>query len=899
MPLPISQLSFDQLLGKLAAPTRRVLNEVHIHHTFRPRVRDWRGQSTVEAMQRYHIQVNKWDEIGQHLTIGPDGTLWSGREFASIPASARGFNGSVTLGPFMIEMVGDFDVGNDAFADPQAIAVYRAVAAICLIAKLRPENIRFHNEFNPAKSCPGTALDLVEFRKKVEAQMKALKLRIEAWLASRIAVPRGSRSLLASSQTITHADANAEPDYDLNQTRGFSDWWRGDDSDVTPEQAEIYRQHVVNIRHGRLSNDGLVQSSDAQLDELVASLTSWAQSNPNGHVLLYAHGGLVKERDALEGIVLPTQQRWLANGIYPIYFVWETGLIETWTKADADDKHHRGWVESAANTIFGKSFGRHAWDTMKNSATISALNGGGAFQFIEKLEAVLKSHKKLNVHAVGHSAGSIFIGELLAPLLTSIKRARTASSGLASVALLAPACTIAFFKEKYSAAIASKDIERFAQFGMDLPTERADRMAGWFYKISLLYFVRDGCERDCPPILGLQESVDQDLALNQFFTANNCALIFSPTPASAGDSASRAIRHGDFDNEQVTMNAVLRRILKLGAADIVPDAFQREDWPKPAKVIEADTRAVVATSGTVHALCIGIDSYATMPLQGCVADAQLWARTLEARGAHVHKTLLNDSATKQNIVHHIKELGKAVKSGDTAVIQFAGHGTQITDESGDEVSGKDQAWVPYDYQAGELVIDDEIGGLIDNSFSADVQVVLFTDCCHSGSSTRAKRAAQSAARSNQRVRALPLLTVPGYAEKFSTAQKRWSQEITSRSTDSGKREVHYAACQDHQFAYESNGQGAFTLSATGALNDLSASASYAELAQRVNATFANNADQTPRFNATPSRSERIVFGAGDSIGAAPASQRTEDALLNAILRLTEKVDALGKKVDAL
>ena len=35
------------------------------------------------------------------------------------PASASGHNGNTHAGPFMFEMIGDFDTGKDAFADPQ------------------------------------------------------------------------------------------------------------------------------------------------------------------------------------------------------------------------------------------------------------------------------------------------------------------------------------------------------------------------------------------------------------------------------------------------------------------------------------------------------------------------------------------------------------------------------------------------------------------------------------------------------------------------------------------------------------------------------------------------------------------------------------------------------------
>jgi hypothetical protein len=382
--------------------------------------------------------------------------------------------------------------------------------------------------------------------------------------------------------------------------------------------------------------------------------------------------------------------------------------------------------------------------------------------------------------------------------------------------------------------------------------------------------------------------------------------VYSPTTTISGASSTLAIHHGDFDNDPVTMNAVLRRILNVTDTTLLPDAFQISDWGKPAELphgLELGELRASLSSGSTHALCIGIDNYPTRPLAGCVADAHLWARTLRARGATVHAILLNEAATKLAIVERIRALGRVSKAGDTAVIQFAGHGTQITDTSGDEASGRDQAWVPFDYQSGELLLDDEIGGLIDTAFAPKVNVVLFTDCCHSGSVTRAKAATARAAQSNSRIRALPLMHESGYAAKHARSQQGWRTQIAPRTDVFAKREVHFAACEDHQFAYEANGQGAFTFHANAALDKLGPQADYATLAQQIRLAFPHNSPQTPRFNAAPNRADDLVFGVPAGLTSAsdmkPVKERTEDALLAAIEQLSKKVDALEKKIDEL
>jgi N-acetylmuramoyl-L-alanine amidase len=171
----ISELTIEQMLAALAAGTSRKITAVHIHHTWRPTAGQWWGKQTVEAMRRVHMEERGWNDIAQHLTIGPDGSLWSGRALAAAPASAIGHNGNASEGPFMIEMVGDFDIGRDPFRAPQSTMVYRAVALLCLHFNLRAQDVRFHREFNAAKSCPGTQLGLEPFRAEVAKDGRSKK----------------------------------------------------------------------------------------------------------------------------------------------------------------------------------------------------------------------------------------------------------------------------------------------------------------------------------------------------------------------------------------------------------------------------------------------------------------------------------------------------------------------------------------------------------------------------------------------------------------------------------------------------------------------------------------------------------------------------------------------------
>ncbi len=117
----IRRLTPEQLLSLLASVrpslTRRI-TAVHLHHTWRPTRAQFRGLASIEGMRNYHIGLG-WDDIAQHLTIDPVGICWTGRNWNLPPASQKGKNGTPDAGPFMIEMVGDFDAGQDVLDGEQ------------------------------------------------------------------------------------------------------------------------------------------------------------------------------------------------------------------------------------------------------------------------------------------------------------------------------------------------------------------------------------------------------------------------------------------------------------------------------------------------------------------------------------------------------------------------------------------------------------------------------------------------------------------------------------------------------------------------------------------------------------------------------------------------------------
>ncbi|HHY81347.1 MAG TPA: N-acetylmuramoyl-L-alanine amidase, partial [Clostridiales bacterium] len=154
-------ISIDELLKMLEGYSH---SELHLHHTWRPNHEIYFKKPDPlywqEAMRRYHIDTNGWSDIGQHVTLLPDGRFVTGRRFDRNPASIKGYNTKA----FAVEMIGDFDIGKDPFDGPQKESALKLARWF----DKRGKYIRFHNE-SSSKTCPGTSINKYDFMREVRS----------------------------------------------------------------------------------------------------------------------------------------------------------------------------------------------------------------------------------------------------------------------------------------------------------------------------------------------------------------------------------------------------------------------------------------------------------------------------------------------------------------------------------------------------------------------------------------------------------------------------------------------------------------------------------------------------------------------------------------------------------
>lgn len=180
----MKKISIDNLLKELDKFT---FKEFHIHHTWKPNHSNFKGNNHLamqQSMKNFHVNTNKWSDIAQHITLFPDGLFVTGRPFNVQPASISGWNGNK---PLMLEMIGNFDKGNDVLEGVQKENLLKLIKYF--IEKYGQGCIKFHREGpGVTKTCPGTSLNKIELIKeainldrKEVVRVEEKKVSISEW----------------------------------------------------------------------------------------------------------------------------------------------------------------------------------------------------------------------------------------------------------------------------------------------------------------------------------------------------------------------------------------------------------------------------------------------------------------------------------------------------------------------------------------------------------------------------------------------------------------------------------------------------------------------------------------------------------------------------------------------
>jgi pimeloyl-ACP methyl ester carboxylesterase len=343
-------------------------------------------------------------------------------------------------------------------------------------------------------------------------------------------------------------------------------------STKTPRRDEI-AGHFVHIDDGQFCDSGKYWSSLADIKQ-TAELV--AISDEYQHLLVYAHGGLNSVTDSASRVAA-MRDTFKANGVYPLHFMYDTGILEELKdviigKKSAAEERAGGFSDWTDRLIERATHrpGRALWREMKSDAALAFARKTSPGT--QTLEAFLTAfaHPKATpkkIHLVGHSTGGILHAHLIEALAALKIKLR-----LGSINLLAPAATVDLFKQAYIPALGSGifGVDEMHVYNLTDEVEEDDNV-GMVYRKSLLYLVSRAFEERIEPpeaLLGMQRS-SKDLEKlhpkSLFFHYSN----------GRGSSKARtaSTSHGGFDNDPATMNSVLKTVLGKPS---VPHPFTKE-----------------------------------------------------------------------------------------------------------------------------------------------------------------------------------------------------------------------------------------------------------------------------------------------------------------------------------
>ena len=133
-------------------------------------------------------------------------------------------------------------------------------------------------------------------------------------------------------------------------------------------------------------------------------------------------------------------------------------------------------------------------------------------------------------------------------------------------------------------------------------------------------------------------------------------------------------------------------------------------------------------------------------LYGCINDGIHMIEFIKGKLRYPSENIrfLNDKSstpeqnrpTKQNIIDALNQaVNKVNKTTEPTEIwiAYSGHGTQIRDKDGDEVSDiHDEVIVPSDYKQSGFIADDILFDILNKIKNAKCKVMAIFDCCNSG-----------------------------------------------------------------------------------------------------------------------------------------------------------------------
>jgi hypothetical protein len=162
---PLSPVEFKDEVERFVW-TRQVWR-LDLHHSVVPSIDNYKGLASIEAIWRSDLERRGWEDIAQHVSVAPDGVIWTGRDWNKTPAS---IGRRMNLGAFMVEAIGNFDRGRDRLEGAQLASVLTVIDTVQRRFDLPVQALLFHRDVPQAEdTSPGSSVEKNAILKRVRA----------------------------------------------------------------------------------------------------------------------------------------------------------------------------------------------------------------------------------------------------------------------------------------------------------------------------------------------------------------------------------------------------------------------------------------------------------------------------------------------------------------------------------------------------------------------------------------------------------------------------------------------------------------------------------------------------------------------------------------------------------
>lgn len=271
------------------------------------------------------------------------------------------------------------------------------------------------------------------------------------------------------------------------------------------------------------------------------------------------------------------------------------------------------------------------------------------------------------------------------------------------------------------------------------------------------------------------------------------------------------------------------------------------------------------------ALLVGINRYSNpgVSLRGCLNDVNSMVGVLTASfgfSPSDMKMLVNENATKANIVANLHWLVENAAPGDVLVFHYSGHGSLIAlrDEKGQIVDARQPVICTYELNWSDPLTFKEVGQILVAPEGVNITSIL--DCCHSGHDFRdlKPRYYPGMSLSKSEIQDLKMRFLPPPPEIMSQISPKAKDVIPQPRKTSDDTDILMTGCgllQTSADAYIKGAyRGAFTYCLSQALMQTQYKADYINvLTQTIQVLRQCGFNQTPQLEGAVNKIARWAF----------------------------------------